>query len=100
MDALKSVIILCSLAQSVSLASATDITGTWVSKYSFGSVGEVMIASTKQAGEDSLGSLSFKPSVGSAYPEAIFRTVNCDQAKLNHLSRIATRTHLKLQKIE
>ncbi|MGA9099284.1 MAG: hypothetical protein WB392_10175 [Methanotrichaceae archaeon] len=86
MHVLRLIIILCLLAQSVSFASATDITGTWISKYSFDSVEEVMTANIKQIGENIIGSFSVKPSVGSSYSGVIFGTINGDQVKSNYLS--------------
>jgi hypothetical protein len=61
------VIILCLLAQPIYLASAADMTGTWVSKYSFGSLEEVMTANIQQVGEDFIGSFTVKPNTGNPY---------------------------------
>jgi hypothetical protein len=59
------------------LASATewDLTGTWESKYQFGTLEEVMTANIQQVGENILGSFTVKPSTGNDYSGIIFGTV-------------------------
>jgi hypothetical protein len=83
---LRSVFILCLLAQPIYLASATDMTGTWVSKYSFGSVEEVMTANIQQVGDDFIGSFAVKPSTGNPYSGILFGRVEGDSIKTNYLT--------------
>jgi hypothetical protein len=80
------VIILCLLAQPIYLASAADMTGTWVSKYSFGSLEEVMTANIQQVGEDFIGSFTVKPNTGNPYSGILFGRVEGDSIKTNYLT--------------
>ncbi len=86
MNVLKSAVLLCLLAQSVCLVSAADFSGTWVSKYSFGSVEEVMTANIQQVGTDVLGSFTAQPSTGNAYSGILFGRVEGDTIKTNYLT--------------
>jgi len=60
------------LAWSASAALAVDLTGTWESKYNFGSGEEVMTAKIQQVGNNILGSFTVAPSAGSKYSGIIF----------------------------
>ena len=86
MHELRSIIILCLLSQSVCLASATDLTGTWTSTYNFGTVQEVMTANVQQVGGDILGSYKVEPSTGSPYSGILFGRVEGNSVKVNYLS--------------
>ncbi len=86
MHILRSTLIICILAQAICLASAADLTGTWISKYSFGSLEEVMTANIQQVGEDILGSFSVKPSTGDPYSGILFGRVEGDRIKANYLT--------------
>lgn len=86
MHVLRSIITLCLLAQSVYIASAADLTGTWTSTYSFGSVQETMTANVQQVGEDILGSYTVKPSTGSPYSGILFGRVEGNNVKVNYLT--------------
>ncbi len=86
MHVLKSIIILCLLAQSAGFALAADVTGTWISTYSFGSMEEVMTANIQQVGEDILGSFTVKPSTGEPYSGILFGRVDGDSIKANYLT--------------
>jgi hypothetical protein len=68
------------------LAYGADLTGTWESKYQFGSMEEVMTANIQQSGENILGSFSVQPSSGDKYSGIIFGTLNGDEVKANYLS--------------
>ncbi|MFB3763811.1 MAG: hypothetical protein ACE14P_01030 [Methanotrichaceae archaeon] len=82
----RSMVILCLLAQSITLASAGDLTGTWTSTYSFGSIQEVMTANVQQVGGDILGSFTVNPSTGSPYSGILFGRIEGDNIKVNYLS--------------
>jgi len=68
------------------LAQGADLTGTWESKYSFGSVEEVMTAKIQVVGDNLLGAFSVQPSQGDRYSGIIFGTINGDSAKVYYLS--------------
>ncbi len=86
MHALRSIIILFLMAQSVYIASAADLTGTWTSTYSFGPVQEVMTANVQQVGGDLLGSYTVKPNTGNPYSGILFGRVEGSNVKVNYLS--------------
>jgi hypothetical protein len=86
MQVLRSMIILCLLVQPIYLASAADITGTWVSKYSFGSIEEVMTANITQVGEDFIGSFKVTPTTGIPYSGILFGRVEGESVKTNYLT--------------
>ncbi len=88
MYVLRSVLIFCLLMQLGYLALATewDLTGTWESKYQFGTLEEVMTANIQQVGENILGSFIVKPSTGDDYSGIIFGTVMGDRIKANYLT--------------
>jgi hypothetical protein len=86
MQVLRLAIILGFLVQSICLASATDLNGTWISKYSFGPIEEVMTAKIQLVGEDILGSFTVKPSTGDVYSGIIFGRVEGDKIKANYLT--------------
>ena len=88
MRPLRSGLIFCILIQSsyLILACGADLTGTWESKYQFGSMEEVMTANIQQVGENILGSFSVQPPSGDKYSGIIFGTVNNDEVKANYLS--------------
>jgi len=72
------------LALSVT-AVATDLTGTWESRYQVSSVNEVMMATLQQVGDNLLGSFSVESPMG---PRSgiIFGAVEGDKVKANFLS--------------
>ncbi len=70
----------------VALATEWDLTGTWESKYRFGTLEEVMTANIQQVGENILGSFIVKPSEGDNYSGIIFGTVTGDRVKANYLT--------------
>lgn len=72
------------LALSVT-AVATDLTGTWESRYQVSSVNEVMMATLQQVGDNLLGSFSVESPLG---PRSgiIFGAVEGDKVKANFLS--------------
>jgi len=80
-------IILCLFIPLCFLASAeSNLAGTWVSKYQFGSIEEVMTAKIQQVEENALGSFTVKPSMGEEYSGIIFGTINGDRINANYLS--------------
>jgi len=70
----------------LALATEWDLTGTWESKYQFGTLEEVMTANIQQVGENILGSFIVKPSAGNDYSGIIFGTVMGDRIKANYLT--------------
>lgn len=68
------------------LAAEWNLTGTWESKYQFGTLEEVMIANIQQVGENILGSFLAKPSTGDDYSGIIFGNVMGDRIKANYLT--------------
>lgn len=86
MHILKSIIVIFLLTQPIFLASAADLTGTWISKYSVGSLEEVMTANIQQVGDDILGSFTVKPNTGSPYSGILFGRVEGDNVKANYLT--------------
>jgi hypothetical protein len=66
-------------------AVATDLTGTWESRYQVSSVNEVMTAALQQVGDSLLGSFSVESPLG---PRSgiIFGAVEGDRVKANFLS--------------
>jgi hypothetical protein len=80
MQKLRWILIFCLLVQSsnLALAKGKDLTGTWESKYQFGTAKEVMTANIQQVGENLLGSFSVQPSSGDKYSGIIFGTVRID----------------------
>ena len=85
---LRLILISCLLIQLgyLVLAEGKDLTGTWESKYQFGSIEEVIAANIQPEGENLLGSFSVQPSSGDKYSGIIFETVNSDGVKANYLS--------------
>lgn len=85
---LRSAIILVLLVQSCYpvIAGAEDLTGTWESKYQFGSLEELMTANIQQVGANLLGSFTVQPALGDKYSGIIFGTVNGEKIKANFLS--------------
>jgi hypothetical protein len=85
---LRSAIILVLLIQSCYpiIAGAADLTGTWESKYQFGSVEELMTANIQQVEANLLGSFTVQPALGDKYSGIIFGTVNGEKIKANFLS--------------
>lgn len=88
MQKLGRILIFCLLVQSsnLALAAGTDLTGTWESKYQFGTAEEVMTANIQQVGENLLGSFSVQPSSGDKYSGIIFGTVHADEINANYLT--------------
>ena len=88
MRMLRSAIILTLLVQSSYpvIAGATDLTGTWESKYQFGPVEEVMTANIQQVGANLLGSFSVQPALGDKYSGIIFGTVSGEKIKANYIT--------------
>jgi hypothetical protein len=85
---LRSGIVLVLLIQSCYpvIAGAADLTGTWESKYQFGSVEELMTANIQQVEANLLGSFTVQPALGDKYSGIIFGTVNGEKIKANFLS--------------
>ena len=73
-------------SSSVVLAEDVDLTGSWSSKYQFGSIEEVMTANIQQVGANLLGSFTVKPSSGDEYSGVIFGIVDGDRVMANYLS--------------
>lgn len=88
MKKILSLLALCLLIQSSSvvLAEDADLTGSWFSKYQFGSIEEVMTANIQQVGANLLGSFTVKPSSGDEYSGVIFGIVDGDRVMANYLS--------------
>ncbi|HSD59185.1 MAG TPA: hypothetical protein VLB04_13490, partial [Methanotrichaceae archaeon] len=85
---LRSALVFCLLMQLgySALATGWDLTGTWESKYQFGTLEEIMTANIQQVGENILGSFIVKPSAGNDYSGIIFGTVKGDIIKANYLT--------------
>jgi hypothetical protein len=88
MRMLRLILISCLLIQLgyLVLAEGKDLTGTWESKYQFGSIEEAMTANIQQVGGNLLGSFSVQPSTGDKYSGIIFGTVEGDTIKANYLT--------------
>ncbi len=88
MYVLRSALVFCLLIPLVypALAVEWDLTGTWESKYQFGTLEEVMTANIQQVGENIIGSFLVKPSTGDDYSGIIFGTIEGDRVKANYLT--------------
>ncbi len=80
-------LVFCLFVPSCILASAeSNLTGTWVSKYQFGPIEEVMTANIQQVEENALGSFKVEPSSGEEYSGIIFGTIDGDRIRANYLT--------------
>ena len=70
----------------LAVAEDVDLTGTWISKYQFGPIEEVMTAEIQQVGDEILGSFTVQPTSGDGYSGIIFGTIENDKIKAHYLS--------------
>lgn len=80
-------LLLCLLMNlcNAAVAEDVDLTGTWESRYQFGPVEELMIASIKHIGSSLLGSFTVTPSSGEGYSGVLFGTAEGENVRANYL---------------